>query len=123
MVVWAVFWNIRLDFTFAQSMVYTFAATLFLLISLSSFYLPTHFKIGKEGVSLKRWFYVKTMTWERIRSVKDEKTGLFVSPFPARRRLENFRGIYLYYKGNRDEIMRTFLEYKPEITEITRNGK
>ena len=114
-VIFAVYWNIVLSFSKLQSIIFTFIASIFLLFSLSSFYLPTWFTINLEGIELRRWFYVKKMSWGKIRSVKDEVTGLFCSPFPVRTRLENYRGIFLLYRNNQDEIISIMKSYKPDL--------
>jgi len=116
-VIWAVYWNIETAFPPAVSIIYTIMAALILLVSLASFYLPTKFTLNENGAEQVRWFYRKKMEWARVRSVVDENTGLFLSPFPVRRRLENYRGMYLYYRGNRDAILAVVRRYKPDLME------
>jgi len=96
--VWAVYWNVG-------SLLLTAVAAVLLLGSLTSFYLPTRYTLDQSGALSKRWLHRRRMGWERVRSVSDEKAGLFLSPFPVRTRLENFRGLYLPYRGNRDEVL------------------
>ena len=57
------------------------------------------------------------MSWQRLKLIVEEKTGLFLSPFPYRTRLENYRGMYLYFRGNRDEILLLMQHYKPSLVD------
>jgi len=106
--VWAVYWNIG-------SILLTVVAALLLLGSLSSFYLPTQYMIDESGVRSKRILHNRSLSWTRIRSVVDERNGLFVSPFPVKSRLENFRGIYLPYRNNRQEVISAIRNFAPEL--------
>ena len=104
--VWAVYWNVG-------SVLLTIAAAALLLGSLTSFYLPTCYTLDEGGAGLGRWFHRRRIGWERIRSVSDEKDGLFLSPFPVRTRLENFRGLFLPYRSNHDEVLHLVRRYAP----------
>ncbi len=106
-----VYWNL-------ESVLLTLAAALLLLGSLSSFYLPTTYILSSEGAVLKRWFYRRRFEWRRVRSTSDERDGLFMSPFPVKSRLENFRGIYLPYRGNREEILSIVRKYAPDAMNL-----
>ena len=44
-----------------------------------------------------------------------EKNGVFISPFPVRTRLENFRGLYLVYNDNRRDVIEGIRSYSPDI--------
>ena len=99
-VIWAVYWNIRLSFSPAGSLMFTTIASFLLLLSLTSFFLKTNYTIDSDGIAVKRWLYQRIFTWNRLRSVTPEPKGIFISPFPVRTRLENFRGVYLVYNNN-----------------------
>jgi len=107
-VIWAVYWNV-------ESIFLTVAAAIFLLVSLSSFYLPTNYELNSESVRLRRWFYIRQLEWKRVRSVVEDKNGLFLSTFPVRSRLENFRGLFLPYKNNRGQIVDFITALKPDL--------
>ena len=107
--IWAVYWNIG-------SILFTIGAALILLISLTSFFLPTTYIINDSGAGMNRWLFNRKIGWDRIRSVNDEKDGIFLSPFPVKSRLENFRGLYLPYRDNRDRIIEIIRKYSPEVT-------
>ena len=114
--VWAVYWNVG-------SILLTVFAAALLLVTLSSFYLPTHYSIDEIGVSVRRVAYNRRLSWVRIRSVFDERDGLFVSPFPVKSRMENFRGVYLPYRNNRKEILAIIKAYAPDLRGLPNENK
>jgi len=104
----AVWWNL-------ESVLLTFVATLVLLGALTSFYLPTTYSANQDGVSWKRITGGKKLEWQRVRLVADEREGLFISTFPVKSRMENFRGIYLPYRGNREDVLVVVRHYAPDV--------
>jgi hypothetical protein len=106
---WAVWWNVH-------SLLMTAFAGIILLGALASFILPTQYKIGPEGASQERLTGRKSIEWSRVRSLTDEREGLFLSPYPVKSRLENFRGLYLPYRENREEIMAVVKMYASEAS-------
>lgn len=104
--IWAVYWN-------AGDWLFTAVAALFLLGSLSSFYLPTTYTIDADGVQMRRGIGSRRMEWSRVRSASPEPRGVFLSPFPLRSRLENFRGLWLPYRDNREEVLALVRRYNP----------
>ncbi len=120
MTIWAVYWNIG-------SVLVTAAAAILLLGSLSSFYLPTRYTIDESGVMVKRILHNRRMYWYRVRSVSDERDGVFLSTFPVKSRLENFRGLYLPYRNNRQQILELVRTYAPDVRGLpkieTDNGR
>ena len=107
-VVWMVYWNV-------QSILLTAALSAILLVSLSEFYLPTHYLLDSNGVQMRRWFHKKQMDWKRVRSVSEKPAGIFLSPFPIKSRLESFRGLFLPYRKNSAEILSTLRIYAPHV--------
>lgn len=80
-----------------------------LLLSLSPFYTPTRYTVDKRGVIIKRPLYTRKMDWRKVKRLIIDKNGVFLSPFSAPTRLENFRGVYLIIGGN-EEIKRRIKE-------------
>ncbi len=81
-------------------------AALVLVLSLSKFYLPTVFTLTDRSVSIKSATQTIRKGWEQFRSFYPDKNGVQLSPFAEPSRLENFRGIYLIFDNNRDEVIR-----------------
>ena len=55
--------------------------------------------------------------------MQDEREGLFVSPFPVKSRLENFRGIYLPYRNNREYVIAIVRNYAPDLRGLPQEQK
>jgi hypothetical protein len=73
--------------------------------SLLSFFLPTDFVLTDRAV-LRRYLGVdQKRAWTEFRSFYPDNNGVLLSPFPQPSRLENFRGMYLRFEGNRDEVL------------------
>ncbi len=108
--IWAVYWNIG-------SVLFTIVAALLLLGSLSSFFLPTNYSLNDKGVRSDRLFHHRSMSWDRVRSISLDGNGMFLSPFPSRTRLENFRGLFLPFRQNKETIIETVHQYKSELLE------
>lgn len=107
--IWGVWLNVG-------SLLLTIIAGAILILSLSSFYLPTIYRIDSNGVMWKRLTGSRSIQWQRVRRVSDERDGMFLSPFAGRTMMENFRGIYLPYRSNHDEISALVKLYVPEKT-------
>lgn len=76
-----------------------------LAAALSDFLLPIRFRLtGTEAVS-STLLSVRRLSWERVRGVYEHPDGVKLSPLRRPRRLEAFRGVYLWYGGHREEIL------------------
>lgn len=111
---WAVYYNM-------QSLLFTIVAALVLLGSTTAFYLPNRYWIDQEGIHLKRWKFQRDFNWDRIRSVYIESKGVFLSPFPEKTRLENFRGFHLMIRDNRDQVVEELRKYIPDVKGMPSN--
>jgi len=84
---------------------FTVLALVVLLASLAKFYFPTRYRLTESG------FHVMTTTqklfreWEMFRTFHPDKNGVLLSPFTRRTRLENFRGYYMMFESNREEVL------------------
>ncbi len=73
--------------------------------SLASFYLPTRFRLTGEEITVKSTTQKGTKKWSQFRSYYPDKNGVLLSPFVRPTRLENFRGTYIRFSNNRDEVI------------------
>ncbi len=83
----------------------TVVAVIIMVGSLSSFYIPTRYAMNQDGVEIRSLSGVKTYNWSRFRSCCPDSNGVFLSPFVKPSRLENFRGVYLRFSDNREEVI------------------
>lgn len=90
--------------------------------SILPYFLPTTYVLTEKGISVRSLFTRQNRAWTHYRSFSVDRHGVFLSPFDKPSRLENFRGIYLRFHGNKDEVV-TFVERKlREDNEEKSNG-
>ena len=80
-----------------------------LLAAVRQWFLPTRYRVDDQGAQMQLLFYRRRQDWSRIKRASANRRGVLLSPFPFPSRLEAFRGMYLRFSGNRDEVMR-FIE-------------
>ncbi len=88
-----------------DSRAFTVLALVVMLGSLAKFYFPTSYRLTEKTVTVKTTTTTITKPWSQYRSYYPDKNGVLLSPFPEPSRLENFRGLYLMFSGNRDEVI------------------
>jgi hypothetical protein len=88
-----------------QSLFFLILAFLILLGSLSSFFLPTTYELSSDRVKVRFFLNTKEVEWKNYRSFYVDKNGVLLSPFEKPSRLENFRGIYIRFNQNKDEVV------------------
>jgi len=85
--------------------VWVLLAVILLLGAVAPFFVITRYRLDEEGVSMKRYVTTMKKRWEEMRSYYPDKNGVLVSPFVKPSRLENFRGVYLRFGGNREKVL------------------
>ncbi len=73
--------------------------------SLAAFYFPTRYKLTEREIVVKSTIQTNKRKWSQYRSCYPDKNGVLLSPFLRPSRLENFRGLYIRFWNNRDEVM------------------
>lgn len=73
--------------------------------SLSSFFLPTDYCLTDQSVYRHYLGIRQKRAWSEFRSFHPDRNGVLLSPFARPSRLENFRGLYLRFEGNRDDVL------------------
>ncbi len=84
---------------------WTLLAVVLLGGSVLPYFALTKYKLDPEGVTVFKTFYKVQKRWSQFRSYYPDKSGVLLSPFSQPSRLENFRGLYLRFSGNRDEVL------------------
>jgi hypothetical protein len=87
------------------SVLLTAVAVAILFGSLGSFYFPTRYRFYDDHFVVKTTLQEQKKQWSQFRSYYIDKNGVLLSPFVRPTRLENFRGVYLKFAGNRDRVM------------------
>lgn len=88
---------------------YALLAAVFLAVSLSSYFLPAWYELDGDGAALRFLGRTRRLAWRDVRRVDVRKDGVHLSPFDAPSRLDPFRGLFLRFSGNADEVV-SFVE-------------
>ena len=83
----------------------TILSVVIMLGSLSPFFLPTYYELDDEKIKVKFFFNTKEKEWNMFRSFYVDKNGVLLSPFERPSRLENFRGLYIRFNQNENEVV------------------
>ncbi|MEA3296701.1 MAG: hypothetical protein U9R56_02420 [candidate division Zixibacteria bacterium] len=87
-----------------NSRAFAVLALVVMCLSLAKFYFPTSYRLTKDKLIVKTTTQTLARKWSQYRSCYPDKNGILLSPFPVPSRLENFRGLYLMFSDNRDEV-------------------
>src|SRR5262249_50669016 len=81
------------------------AAPMFVLLSVSSFLLPTGYRLTREGIEVRSLGVVRARPWSEMKRFDLDASGIFLSPFEKRSWLDAYRGVRLLVEGNRDSVV------------------
>lgn len=84
---------------------FTILGFLILTGSLAGFYFPSHYQFTESKIIIKTTMQTLEKKWSQYRSYYSDKNGVLLSPFGRPSRLENFRGVYIKFWNNKDEVM------------------
>jgi hypothetical protein len=91
-------------FSWMQSLWFMILALVVMLGSLAKFYFPTSYKLSGRGVTVKTTTQTLFKDWSIYRSCYPDKKGILLSPFVEPSRLENFRGLYVMFESNSEQV-------------------
>ncbi|UCD63319.1 MAG: hypothetical protein JSW34_11300 [Candidatus Zixiibacteriota bacterium] len=94
-----------LVFVTTESKTFGTLALVVLFLSLAKFYMPTRYRLTDRRITVKTTTQTIHKTWSQFRSFYPDNNGVLLSPFISPSRLESFRGIYLIFSGNKDEVI------------------
>lgn len=75
-----------------------------LFLSLSRYFLPIRYRLTDRRIMIKTMTQTQYRDWSVFRSCYPDKNGILLSPFIQPSRLENFRGIYLLFNDNAQDV-------------------
>jgi hypothetical protein len=83
----------------------------FLLVSVASFLLPTHYRLDDDGVEQRRLWGKKRRAWRDLRRVQVGPGAALVSPFTRRTWMDRHRGVLVFFDGaDRDQVIAVLRE-------------
>lgn len=99
------------------SILMTILSIFILLGALSTFFLPTEYELTSDKIKVRFFFSQREKDWSFYRSFYVDKNGVLLSPFEKPSRLENFRGIYIRFDQNKDQVVK-FVSSKIKTEEV-----
>jgi len=106
-----------------DSQVFGILAAIIMVASLAKFYFPTRYRLDDAGIVVKTMTQTLKKEWILYRSCYPDKSGILLSPFAEPSRLENFRGLYLMFDGNRDVVTAFCRERMGKQSPVALNSK
>jgi hypothetical protein len=94
---------------YSQSGIFAFLAVLILTASLGVFFFPTNYTLNEDGLTVEFLGTKQVKKWDSFVRAEPEKNGIFLSPFSRKNFLEHYRGIFVRYNGNKEEVDRFVL--------------
>lgn len=105
-----------------SSVFLTALSVVIMLVSLSSFFLPTYYELDQDKIRIRYFFTRREREWSAFRSFYVDRNGVLLSPFQRPSRLENFRGIYVRFNRNKDQVV-DFVKSKIRRPESTQDDQ
>lgn len=99
------------------SILMTVVSIFILLGALAPFFLRTEYELTPDKIRVKFLFSQKEKEWTSYRSFYPDKNGVLLSPFEKPSRLESFRGIYIRFDRNKDQVVK-FVSSKIKREEV-----
>jgi len=83
------------------------AVAVALVGSLADFLFPVTYEITSDRATCRMLLKRAEVQWRNVRRCYLDQTGVKLSPLDRRSRLEVFRGVYLRFNGNREQVIET----------------
>lgn len=88
-----------------RSLLMTLVCGVALFSAVADFLLPMTFTLTRRAAMMRGWFKAQRIEWQDVRAIHEDESGVKLSPFAHRSRLEPYRGVYLWFNGNREQVM------------------
>lgn len=89
------------------------AAAVALLLSLADFLFPVRYVVTAEGASSRALVKGAEIKWADVKRCYVDEFGVKLTPLDRVSRLEAFRGVYLRFGGNEDEVIAAVKAMRP----------
>jgi len=93
-------------FYIMESKAFSVLALVVMFMSLAKFYMPTGYRLTNKKIMIKTTVQTLNRPWSMYRTYYPDKNGVLLSPFVRPSRLENFRGVYIMFSGNKEAVMK-----------------
>lgn len=82
-----------------------------IMLSTTEVFLPTRYRMNSDGVRAQCGMSVTSLDWSNVKRVIPDQAGVLLSPLAQKSRLDAFRGVYLRFAGNREEVLAKIREF------------
>lgn len=66
---------------------------------------PARYRLDSNGAWCRVGMSVTELEWSKVRRIAVDDRGVLISPLASASRLDAFRGVYMRFSGNRDEVL------------------
>lgn len=80
-------------------------ALVLLWLATRDYWLPLQYYVNEKGVGVRYLGAAFDISWDRVKYVTVTADGVKLSPLPPSSRLEPFRGVYLRFADNREQVL------------------
>ena len=98
--------SLLVSYVISHSPIFTAVVSFLFVSALADYLFPVRFEIDAEGATCRTLAGRTRITWDRVRKYYLDDGGIKLSPLARQGRLESYRGVYLRFGGNRDEVIR-----------------
>jgi hypothetical protein len=91
----------------------TIGAAIF-FIATAEYFFPMRFWLTEEAAFRRTIFGTKFIRWSNIKHCYLDEKGIKLSPLEGPSRTEAFRGLFLYFGDNRDELVEAVRNLAPQ---------
>ncbi|MFA5032313.1 MAG: hypothetical protein WC614_04760 [bacterium] len=98
---------------FSFGLYWMIVSMIFFCTSISAYFLPTKYTMDDNGVTIKGIVAVRAKKWSEFGSCYKDKNGILLSPFDKPTRLDSYRGTYIRFNKNAEEVTK-FVKSKIE---------
>ena len=71
----------------------------------TDYWLPIQYRLDRNKATMRCGMSITSIEWGLVKHVVEDANGVKLSPLEDSKRLAPFRGVYLRFEGNRDEVM------------------
>lgn len=90
------------------------AAVFIMLSTLADFLFPVTYILNMEGAEARMLFKKAVISWSNVKRCYVDDTGVKLSPLDRATRLEAFRGVYLRFCNNEEQVVNTVKSLREE---------
>ena len=86
----------------------------FFLTATIEYFYPITYTISQEGAQARCLWHWQQIKWQTVRRIYVGNEGVKLSSLENPSRLEAYRGVYLRFNNNREQVLGTIERWRPE---------